>query len=327
MDGVGRAGMVRLLRREDLALEGWGPRALDRAVADGRLRRVRAGVYVWAADVAMLSLEERAVVRARALTTVSRETPPVSHLSAAAVHSWPWWGAEDKRVHVTVPPDRPGGAAGVIRHRGDVRDDELVEVGDLRCTSRVRTLADVARTAPFLLAVCVADAAVREVACRRYGEYNQDAAEALCDAALTIAARSAHGVARARRVLAFADGRAQLPGESVSRVHLTALGFAELSLQVHVPAPDGGDFWVDFGFDDVPALGEFDGKGKYRDILLRRGLSMEQVLEREKQREDWIRGVTQRPYARWSAEHIGTAPHLGRRLAAFGIAPRGRRAR
>ena len=124
-----------------------------------------------------------------------------------------------------------------------------------------------------------------------------------------------------RACCGFADGRSQLPGESVSRVRLHQLGFAPPDLQVPVAAPRGRWFWIDFGLRDVSASGEFDGTGKYRDALLRAGLTPEEVLEKEKEREDWIRGTTGRPLVRWRSAHISTPQALAARLAAFGFAP------
>jgi len=54
---------------------------------------------------------------------------------------------------------------------------------------------------------------------------------------------------------------------------------------------------------------------------MRDGLSLEAVLLEEKKREDWIRGRTQRRFARWGNEHVGTPELLAARLAAFGIRP------
>lgn len=314
-------GRVQLLTRTDLAEQGAHSRAIRRELETGRLRAVRPGVFARSAEGAELSREEKALARAAAWDMVAAERPVFSHLTAAAAHGHPLHGAVDRGVHVIVRPERPGAAMGLIRHRGDLRDDELIEIHGMLFTSAERTVADVARTAAYDTAVCIADSALRTVAHVRNGEYLDDRASAFRCTASDIARRSAHGVARAGRVLEFADGRAQLPGESVSRIHLVELGFTLPRLQVHVPGPDGTDYWVDFGLDDVFAFGEFDGKGKYRDLLLRRGLTMEQVLEREKQREDWIRGTTQRRFVRWSSEHNRTAQSLGDRLAAFGLIP------
>jgi len=133
----------------------------------------------------------------------------------------------------------------------------------------------------------------------------------------------ARGVRRGRYVLSIADGRAQLPGESVSRLYLLRLGFATPRLQVPIPAPGGGNYLVDFGLDDVDAWGEYDGEGKYLDPQLRGAKTPEEVLLREKEREDWIRGTTHRRFPRWGKSSIASAQALGIRLAKFHITPPG----
>jgi hypothetical protein len=135
------------------------------------------------------------------------------------------------------------------------------------------------------------------------------------------AASGARGIRRARWVIAFADGRAHLPGESVSRLQLSRLGFRPPQLQVPVAGPAGRRYFVDFGLTDVRAFGEFDGRDKYLDEAMRRGLPLERVLLEEKQREDWIRGTTQWRFARWGDEHITSPKALAKRLASFSISP------
>ncbi|GAA5148157.1 hypothetical protein GCM10025768_09400 [Microbacterium pseudoresistens] len=54
---------------------------------------------------------------------------------------------------------------------------------------------------------------------------------------------------------------------------------------------------------------------------MRRGRSPDEVFHEEKRREDWIRGVEQRPLARWGWTHLTDAATLARRLAAFRIRP------
>ena len=80
-------------------------------------------------------------------------------------------------------------------------------------------------------------------------------------------------------------------------------------------------FFVDLALDDVSAFGEFDGTGKYLDEALTRGIPLEQILLEEKQREDWIRGTTQRRFARWGDEHITSPQALAARLRSFKITP------
>ena len=312
---------VSLLRRGDLADEGVGSHALGSMVASSELRRVRPGVYVRDEDVRMLTPEGRIVVRARALCAVSRVAPVFSHLTAAAILGLPVYGWHAVTLDAILSPERPGAAAGVVRHRGQLAAGDVVGVGDLTCTSLVRTVADIARTAGFTPAVCAVDAALRQVAHPKQGTYLTDRAEAFRETAREVVGRSAHGRTRAQRALAFADGRAQLPGESVSRILLAELGFARPSLQVRVEGPRGEDYFVDIGLDDVNSFGEFDGESKYTDEALRSGRTVEQVLLAEKQREDWIRGRTQRRFARWGWAHIRSARDLGARLISFGIVP------
>lgn len=295
---------------------------MRRMLVSGDLVRLRPGVYLRVDPERPPTPEEWIVARARALARTSAEPPLFSHLTAAALHGLPVRGPASPKVHITVPPERPGAQALVIRHRGEVPEEQQLERLGIRFTSLERTMADVARTAPFDVAVCTLDAAFRPVTAPKPGVHDLTAAEGLREEVLEIAARSAHGRARAARALGFADGRAQLPGESISRIRLVELGFARLDLQVQVAGPSGQKYFVDFGLDDVKAWGEFDGEQKYRDEAMRSGLTLEEVLLREKQREDWIRGVTQRPFARWKWAHLRSADALAQRLASFGIRPR-----
>lgn len=288
---------------------------------DGALIRIRPGVYVRDDDWDAATPEDRVAARAVALVQGSSDGVVVSHESAAALHGLPLLRPDPERVHVTLGPERPGAGRGTIRHRGELSAGEIETVHGVRCTSLARTVADVARTASYEQAVVVADAALRRVAELRNQGHDPERSRRLRRAAEQIAERSAHGRARARRVLAFADGRAQLPGESVSRIRLAEIGFRRIRLQVEVAGPrPGSRFFVDFGIEEADAWGEFDGAIKYVDGRMQAGRAADAVLDEEKQREDWIRGTTQRRFARWGWPHVRTARHLGARLAAFGIA-------
>ena len=119
-------------------------------------------------------------------------------------------------------------------------------------------------------------------------------------------------------MLAFADGRAQLPGESVSRLRLHQLGFAQPRLQVRVDHPDG--YWrLDFGLDDVDRWGEFDGEGKYTNREMLGAGTPGKALMQEKYREDMIRGITNRGIVRWGSAHIVTPDALRKRFVIFAV--------
>ncbi len=151
--------------------------------------------------------------------------------------------------------------------------------------------------------------------------YSRDAQERWRDRLLERAAASPgrRGIARARRVVSFADGRAELPGESLSRLQLARLGFRQFELQVRVEGPNGRDYFVDIALPDHQTFWEFDGEVKYTDEGMRNGRALSQVLLEEKRREDWIRGVTQWRVTRGGWRDIATPDALRSRLQAFGV--------
>lgn len=312
----------RLIDLAELSETGRTAHSIRRDVGTGALVRLRPGIYVLGDQWRSATPEARIVARAQAVDRSVRTRPLFSHETAAAAHGMPLLASDAGRVHVIAAPERSGSVVGVVRHRG--MQDDIVEVGGILCTTLPRTVADIARTARFEQAAVVADAALRSICVSSSGRYDSDRADDFRRTILDIAARSAHGRGRAAAVIGFADGRAQLAGESVSRVRLRQLGFRRIDLQVPVHWPGGGPrYFVDFGLDDpgVRALGEFDGRGKYLDPEMRGERSVRDVLDLEKQREDWIRGRTQRPFARWGWSHLRTPAALGARLADFGIRP------
>lgn len=107
----------------------------------------------------------------------------------------------------------------------------------------------------------------------------------------------------------------------MSRLQLHRLGFRDLDLQVAVAGPRGSDYFVDIGLRQVRTFWEFDGEVKYRDVAMRQGRSIEDVVLDEKRREDWIRGVTQWRLCRGGFADIATPETLAARLSAFGVHP------
>jgi hypothetical protein len=251
------------------------------------------------------------------------EPPVLCRESAAVVLTLPLYKHRVSKVHTLCTGGvRASSTSDVVRHAERLDDDTVIEIEGMRCTSLARTVTDVARTTSLEVGLACADAALRIVASRGR-DYDEGAAEQLRDGMRSVLAASpgAHGTPRARWVVEFADGRAQLPGESVSRLRLFQLGFPAPRLQFEVPAPAGAPYHVDIAEDDW--LGEFDGQDKYLDEAMRRGLSLERVLLEEKKREDWIRARTRRTLARWGDEHLATPQTLADRLAVYGIrAPR-----
>ena len=121
------------------------------------------------------------------------------------------------------------------------------------------------------------------------------------------------GAGPARRAAAFADGRAESPGESFSRVVIHELGLPEPDLQVRVCRASGTLVGrCDFGWEELRTLGEFDGKVKYG-RLLREGQEAGDVVFEEKVREDELRGLGHE-VVRWVDADLREPTHLRTRL-------------
>lgn len=317
-------GRGLLRSRSQLVRAGITERQLRDGVAAGTLRRVHRGTYVTGADWRELWPEGRHLIEVLGVAAAAPGAGPIfTHASAAVIWGLPLWGHAPREVHTVLEGRRhTREIAGVVRHQMAVDECHIVDVGGLRCTSLPRTILDLARTAPLPAAVAAADAGLRSVAVQGHTQ-DADTAAVWRDELLALARPGLRGVRQARHVIEFADGRAQLPGESVSRVHLDTLGYRGLDLQVPVIGPDGDRYFMDFGFPRARCFGEFDGTDKYLDPeLLRAATTGDEVL-REKRREDDVRGVTGWGVVRWSGADIRTADALARRLAAFGIHPPG----
>lgn len=301
-------------------------RDLERSLVTGELLRIHRGWYAPKAETAALRPEDRLLLRIRSVNRSARGTSGVfSHTSAGALWELPLHKVGTHVVHTTL---RGGlevhSTAGIRRHRDVLRPDDITNRFGMPCTTLERTVVDIARSTSLETSLSAADAAMRQIAWRdTEREYDLDAAAAfrarMREQIVGMAGK--RGVRQARVVADLADGRAQLPGESISRIRLLELGFDAVRLQVGIPRPGLTDYHVDFGLDDVDAWGEFDGKGKYLDASMRGDSTPLEVLMAEKEREDWIRASTGRPVVRWGWEHIGSAMALAQRLTQYGIAP------
>jgi hypothetical protein len=301
--------------------------AVRRSVAKGDLVKVHRGRFVRRADWDAAFPETRHLFRVVAADSARRSDAVVfSHASAATIHGLPLFRFTPGPVHVSGPhTDGVTRASRPVRHH-EIRvpegDQEVVD--GIPCTSLERTVFDLIRTTPRETAVALADAALRSAALAHgTREYDRDAAEVWRASLQARIARAsgARGIRQARWVTDFADGRAELPGESVSRLYLADLGFAPPQLQVPFPGPRGEAFEIDFGLDDVNAWGEFDGQGKYFDAGMLGSKTTREAFAREKEREDWIRGRSTRRFARWGMPHISSAATLGERLSMFNLRP------
>lgn len=229
---------------------------------DGQWQRVRRGAYV---DPAVLTTSpgEHATARRRALARISGVVeaarargggaPVLSHESAALVWGLLLWRLPEQ-VHV-ISPHNPSSRAAldVARHVLSVCPDDVTERDGVRLTTLERTVVDLARGRPVVDGLVIADDALRHGA----------------DPAAMVALVDAHpgrrGVRRARTVLDLADGRAESPWETFTRLHVLAAGLPPPELQM-VVATRLGEFRADMGWRDWRVLIEFDGLVKYTEL-------------------------------------------------------------
>lgn len=132
---------------------------------------------------------------------------------------------------------------------------------------------------------------------------------------------------RAELALSLANPLSESAGESYSRAVFQHLGFEQPELQHDFSDPDGfigrSDFWWPGREGRRGVVGEFDGKAKYTDVELRKGVSPEETLYREKLREDRIRDLGF-AFVRWGWTHLENPERLRRKLIGAGLRPSGR---
>lgn len=262
--------------------------ALAGGYTDAEIRRLRArgiwtaamrGAYLPTEDSVRLNPAERHRIAMEVLRARIADDAVFSHLSAAVLYRLPLWRTVLGPVQVTRSPQGKG-------HRGPrlhtltaaLREDEIALIDGWRVTSVARTVIDLARMLPFEQALVVADAALH---------HRLTTAELLAEQ-LERSSRLP-GALTAARVVAFADGRSESVGESLSRIMIHRAGLPTPELQVEV-VDHSGRFVArgDFGFLAQRVMGEFDGKVKYSGQLAG-SEDPREALWQEKLREDKVR--------------------------------------
>ena len=287
-----------LHRAAGLRAAGYSDDDIRRLLRSGVLTPVRRGAYTDG------SPDDRDAGHALLLQAALAELGPgavASHVSAVVVHGLPTWGLPLERAHVTFDR-RTGGRldARLHVHTAPLHPDDIVVVDGQAVTSWARTVVDIARRARFEPAVAVADAALAArrtdpgslpivaVGAGGHRAVDPPALRAALDAAVR-RAKGWPGVPDARRVVAFADGRAESVGESRSRIAIAHAGLPPPVLQLPLTLA-GGTAYADFGWPAQRTLGEFDGKVKYG-RLLKPGQVPGDVVYAEKLREDEFRAL------------------------------------
>lgn len=284
---------------------------LRRLAVDRVVMNPAPGIYARIDYVQSLSLEER--VRHFACALAERHASWEFCLSTAAL----FYGLDVshellKRIHARTPRKITEGLADVvIRHSSPT--GRYVEISGVRVSPFWETVAECMRIYSFEYALGIADSALKN---KRVSK------EEFCKKTEELV-RGERGAKRARLVAKYADGKSDNGGESQLRAFFISHGYAIPELQVEFLDPTDGThrFVVDYCWrlaDGRIILGEFDGKGKYRDPEMTRGASSLEVMMAERQRESHLT-LLGYPVLRMTYEDLRHPVRLERLLDGAGI--------
>ena len=272
---------------------------------DGRLHRIRAGVYIRKDIWARLQPWER--YRVRVLSVAGTWSAPVFCLESAAVlQRLPIFG-EPTHIHVLSPDGRSWTEGDVIVHGHTDGREVGVDAGGRSVTSVADTAVDLARVLPPAFALAVVDAAARMLPAG--------------GVALDVSARgrsqsNRRGVRQLDWVQARATAESESAGESVSRAVIEWLGYEEPELQrefFYEGVTDRSDFY----WRRLRIIGESDGYGKYDADDPE---AMKAHFINEKKREDRLRRH-EGGFARWDWGDAMRFEPLDGKLRDVGLAP------
>jgi hypothetical protein len=248
-----------IMTTAELLAAGWSADQIRIRARRGDLLWLGRGVYagtVRARELLNMAGGDQ-LLRIAAAAAVTGPDAVVSHQSAAALQRIDLLGPTYPQVALTCPPQRGWHTRPGIRLHAATLPAEHVtaEVGML-LTTPARTVIDLARTLDFRGGVVAADSALHRKLTSR---------EELRAVLAACPLRS--GVSRAAEVVEFADGLAESPLESVSRVVFRDCGLPPPALQVWLGGTTEPAARVDFYWPKYRTIAEADGNIKYNDPL------------------------------------------------------------
>ena len=226
------------------------------AIEAGDLDRLGRGVVILSrADESQIprQQEEARLLRAAQASSLRCERAAISHLAAAIARAIPVYGALG-RPCLTVPSGTAlRHLAGAHLHRASLDAADVEQLDGYSVLAAARTVLDIAREKGLTAGVVAADDVLRR------GLASEDEL-------LAVLARCAGwpGQRRAQRTLELADGRAESPLESVSRLRILAAGLPAPRPQVEF-CDENGEYITqsDFYWPEFGVVGEADGAAKY----------------------------------------------------------------
>ncbi|HEY7720769.1 MAG TPA: type IV toxin-antitoxin system AbiEi family antitoxin domain-containing protein [Pedococcus sp.] len=262
--GAFGAQQARALGVTDLDIHG--------LVRQGEVVRVRRGAFVLAESLQGLKPESDYALRTRAVLLSRPGATWASHHAALALADLPLVACDLTRFDVCARVKASHRRGGVVTHPLPPDEKPLVLKGARSITTET-ALAQVAASSGVKAGVAALDAALHSTWVTAEGV--EEAA-----ARLELGPRAQGRVTQA---LGLADAHAESPGESLTRLVLTGLGFSVRS-QVRISDTAGFVGRVDFLVGERVVV-EFDGLMKYE------GAQGRGALAAEKRREDRLRAA------------------------------------
>jgi hypothetical protein len=254
-------GLSRLAARQDGVVTagqalrlGFTRDQIRHLARSGRWTRVARGCFVPVPEP-QVAAPRRARIRA-AVTSLGPGAVAVLD-TAAELHRISGLRAT-AAIHVSVPAGRPTvqrrADPNLVVHQLTLGPTDVCAIGGVPATTVVRTVADVILRAARYPSVCVIDSALnRQLLTER-------------DLSLVLALIAGRrGAVAARSHLAEADGRAQSPLETRTRLRCVDGGVAPDVLQLEVRDDDGYLLGIgDLGWRGAKVIAEADGRGVHR---------------------------------------------------------------
>ncbi|GAA4673345.1 type IV toxin-antitoxin system AbiEi family antitoxin domain-containing protein [Frondihabitans cladoniiphilus] len=299
-----------VLRTADLSAADLPERRLRHEHERHSLERIAPGAYVDADAWRRLAELEQARLRVRARMARLSEHLVASHDSAAALWGMPFLDARPTAVHV-IDPARvtPDSRGGLIRHVGELADDDVVVGTHFLATSPARTAVDMALRDGFLTALMFFDHGLREKL------FTMEQVEVIL---------SRFPRARRRRealtAMRMASPLPENGGESLSRGQFVLIGLEAPELQREFRENGRVFARADFFWEEPGIVGELDGDVKYLESRMRNGRSAEQVLVDEKWRSEQLLDHPEvNRVVRWNYATARSVTKLADRLIRAGV--------
>jgi len=233
-----------------------------RALKDeGILMPMGRGIYARAGEALKLTAKPGGLraMRATAAAVVCGHGAAISHRDAAIIHGLDLFKTDNRAEQASASMTRPPGTRGsrtvrpgIELHTAALPAHHRIAWRGVQVTSTARTVVDLARSTSFVEGVVIADSALRRMLTTR----------AELEEVIKFCVRWS-GIGRARKVVAFSDGRSESVFESISRVAFAEGGLPPPVLQA-VVGKDGVIIGrADFFWPEFSTIAEADGAAKY----------------------------------------------------------------